>query len=45
MICWAFSFAETMAAGDVLGGEVKNVRAKLRKGEKIEDAIVAVGTD
>jgi hypothetical protein len=42
MIFWAFSLAETMAAGDVFGGEVKKVRARLRKGEKIADAIVAV---
>ena len=31
-----------MAAGVVRVGDVKNVLARLRKGEKIEDAMVAV---
>ena len=42
MIFWALSFAATIFAGVVRGGELKKVRAMLRKGEKIEDAIVAV---
>jgi hypothetical protein len=42
MIFWAFSRAETMASGDVRGAEVRKVRARLRNGEKIEEAMVAV---
>jgi hypothetical protein len=42
MSFWARSLAATMAAGDVLGAEVNSVRAKVRNGDKIEDAMVAV---
>lgn len=34
-----------MAAGEVRGWVVKKLRARVRKGERIEEAIVAVGVD